>query len=399
LDYENMSKEELIAYLIDVERKRAFSYEDQIKLAAIDSSPFTLWASNRDCIIRIWEGKCESLYGYSREYAIGKDFVDLFVAEHEKDQAREDQIAIIDHDEIFHNIANDFGKSGNTLQLLTNCWRFVDPATGEVWNMEMGLIVDYFDQERERLNQVIEESRILKSRVTEFLKLVGQYEQQFRDRRRSIESTIRGFDITKIAKSKRDEYLSEKKAIFDGNKIIETRLQETKDKYISEVSVCGSADKCTKLSNEFEDAYDDILSELEEVSSDFQDMIDNYSNKNEVNDTNIVRKDLVIEDVHALYKERSSRAFELRTKIQDSINEYKRAMGEKATNTSYLGELNTSYSTIDVVINKIDLIKDDATKKIQQAVSLDEINAISSEMHASYEEIDTQLGDLAGRYK
>lgn len=149
-----MTKEELITYIKELESKRAFTYEDQMKLEILDNSPFTVWASDRNCIIKLWMGQCESLYGFSSKEVIGKDFVDLFVAKDEKVAARRDQINIIDNGAIFHNIANDIGKNGNTLQLITNCRRIIDPVSGECWNAEMGLIIDYLEQEKDRLKMI-----------------------------------------------------------------------------------------------------------------------------------------------------------------------------------------------------------------------------------------------------
>lgn len=175
LNYDEMTKEELIQYIKECKEKRAFTYEDQMKLAFLDSSPFTLWASDRNCRIKLWMGQCEALYGYKSEDVLGKDFVDLFVAVDEQKAAREDQISIIDDGAVFHNIANDVGKNGNTLRLLTNCWRLKDPISGEYWNAEMGLIIDFFNQEVVRLEQIITESRMLKTRVTQFIDCTKQY--------------------------------------------------------------------------------------------------------------------------------------------------------------------------------------------------------------------------------
>ena len=62
LNYDEMTKEELIQYIKECKEKRAFTYEDQMKLAFLDSSPFTLWASDRNCRIKLWMGQCEALY-------------------------------------------------------------------------------------------------------------------------------------------------------------------------------------------------------------------------------------------------------------------------------------------------------------------------------------------------
>ena len=74
IDYENLTREELIELLKDLETKRAFSFEDQMKLLILDESPFTIWASDRNCKITFWSGKCESLYGYTASQAMGQDY-------------------------------------------------------------------------------------------------------------------------------------------------------------------------------------------------------------------------------------------------------------------------------------------------------------------------------------
>lgn len=147
-DYDKWTKEELITYIENLEKKRAFSHVDQLKLLILDRSPFTIWASDRNCIIRMWEGQCESMYGRKKEEVIGQDFVDLFVAKDEQTAARRDQIEIIDKGKEFHNIANDQGRNGNTLQLITNCFRVLDPESGEYWNAEMGVAIDYYEEEK-----------------------------------------------------------------------------------------------------------------------------------------------------------------------------------------------------------------------------------------------------------
>lgn len=39
MDYENMTKEELIVYIEEIKAKRAFAYEDQMKLLILDNFP------------------------------------------------------------------------------------------------------------------------------------------------------------------------------------------------------------------------------------------------------------------------------------------------------------------------------------------------------------------------
>jgi len=149
MDFEKMSREELIAKLKELENRRAFTCEDHMKLIILDESPFTIWASDRDCKITFWAGRCESLYNRTWKEVKGKDYVPLFVADNEQAAARRDQIKIIDDAEVFHNFANDKNKYGNTLPLLTNCFRIKDPScTDKYWNAEMGLIIDFLDEEK-----------------------------------------------------------------------------------------------------------------------------------------------------------------------------------------------------------------------------------------------------------
>ena len=61
MDYEKLTKEELISLLNELEGQRAFTYEDRMKLEILDQSPFTIWASDRDCKITFWDGQCERL--------------------------------------------------------------------------------------------------------------------------------------------------------------------------------------------------------------------------------------------------------------------------------------------------------------------------------------------------
>lgn len=61
MDYDKLTKEELISLLRELESQRAFTYEDRMKLEILDQSPFTIWASDRDCKITFWDGQCEHL--------------------------------------------------------------------------------------------------------------------------------------------------------------------------------------------------------------------------------------------------------------------------------------------------------------------------------------------------
>ncbi len=205
MDYSAMSKEQLIDHLEKLREERAFTYEDRMKLLILDHSPFTVWASDRDCIIKLWMGQCEALYGYSSREAIGKDYVDLFVAEDEKIAARRDQIEIVDNDKVFHNIANDVAKNGNSVQLITNCRRIQDPDTGEFWNAEMALVVNYFEEEKELLRGRIEESQRIKASIAKFIENKKKVQEEFERRKSLVNDSMRKCEENATRLRKRTE--------------------------------------------------------------------------------------------------------------------------------------------------------------------------------------------------
>src|SRR5216683_4329787 len=98
------------------------SPQAQLKLAIFDRLPMPIWACDRDCRIVFWNSAAARLYGYSAEEAIGHNFVDLFVNEAEKEQARIDCVDIIDNDRPIRNMADDIDKHGNTRKLVTQCF-------------------------------------------------------------------------------------------------------------------------------------------------------------------------------------------------------------------------------------------------------------------------------------
>lgn len=55
----------------------------------------------------------------------------------------------------------------------------------------MGLIIDYLEQEKDRLKTIIAESQQIKQCVTQFIKGANQYKDSFIERIASIKSAIR----------------------------------------------------------------------------------------------------------------------------------------------------------------------------------------------------------------
>lgn len=144
---ENKSREELLEELQGLRRRikelesvRPISHDEKLLLDIIDRAPFTIWACNRDFIIKLWNKKCEENYGYRASEAIGKSFVELFVSEPEREQSRIDCLAIIDEDTVFENfLAWDKSRGNKDRVMLTNCFRIYDEGLKEFLQAEVGL--------------------------------------------------------------------------------------------------------------------------------------------------------------------------------------------------------------------------------------------------------------------
>lgn len=314
-----MTREELISYLEYLMTQRAFSYEDRMKLAILDESPFTIWASDRNCKIRLWEGKCEALYGYSKTQAIGKDYVDLFVSEDEQVAARKDQLSIIDENAVFHNIANDKGKHGNTLRLITNCFRIKDPISNEYWNAEMGLIIDYLEQEKKRLEHTITESQLIKSCVSQFIEITKQYKEHFQNRKKSISTAIRTTEKAAVSMRRRNEFKERINPIQELLKKIEESLESLIIEYCSKMKSCDSYEKCENVRREFVDNYNNTLDNFEDIIVDIEEISTLFNS-----DTSIVQfQDAIIKEAGIKNSELTNKFHELYRKVESEIADYK----------------------------------------------------------------------------
>ena len=392
LNYDEMTKEELIQYIKECKEKRAFTYEDQMKLAFLDSSPFTLWASDRNCRIKLWMGQCEALYGYKSEDVLGKDFVDLFVADDEQKAAREDQISIIDDGAVFHNIANDVGKNGNTLRLLTNCWRLKDPISGEYWNAEMGLIIDFFNQEVVRLEQIITESRMLKTRVTQFIDCTKQYKGQFLERKKLVNEAIRECDRKAVAQKKRKEFKAKTKEVKSGLAEIEEKINTIIEDYLNKVKACGSSSECENLIQKFKSDCDGVLFQFEDLITDFQEISLEYDEKGGT----IFGKDSLLKDVAVVYGAYYSKAFNLKIRIEKEIDDYK-SLGNISEESLVLSSLLELREAIESILKRISKIELEVYEKVTQLKSEEEISIIRESVNKEYENIDKCIKEIEDR--
>lgn len=119
-------------YIASLERKiRSISMQLEFpELMVFDELPVSFWVSfgrERDYAICFWNKGAEQIYGYTKEEAIGVSFVDLFVDEHAKAQAKIDTDRVIYDDKFVHPsncIALDRNKNGEEVVLLTNVFKY-----------------------------------------------------------------------------------------------------------------------------------------------------------------------------------------------------------------------------------------------------------------------------------
>lgn len=112
--------------------------------ALLDQVPVSFWMSrghDGGYEIVLWNAAASRIYGYTKEEAIGTSFLDLFVDEPQKDQAKEDADRIIAGVPLtvpaVNCIAIDRDREGNPVALLTNAFR-VD-FQGELFQAEIAV--------------------------------------------------------------------------------------------------------------------------------------------------------------------------------------------------------------------------------------------------------------------
>lgn len=172
LKYENLSVNE---FLEKLKKLRAYNREDRFILAAVDNSPFSLWACDNKFIIKYWEGACEKLYHHTRSEILDHEtnYLTKFVTKDERNQSEIDCTKIIEgkaEPGEFHNkIAYDVNNSGGQVCLLTNCFRLKDPNTGEMLQVEFGLDASNLNEVSEEYDELIKAAKKLKSDKKELL--------------------------------------------------------------------------------------------------------------------------------------------------------------------------------------------------------------------------------------
>lgn len=270
-----MSKKELIEYINDIISQRAFTYEDRMKLAILDQSPFTIWASDRNCKIKLWTGRCEELYGYTHETALGRDYVDLFVAPDEQRAARIDCVDIIDNGTIFHNLANDTGRNGK-IELLTNCFRVKDVITGEYLQAEMGLIISFLEQERDRLTKIINESKKIELIINALLCDVNKKKELYNSKRKNMYNMFLSAEKKAIREKKRTQFKKKASPLFSQIDHLQSNFSRTILEIQDKIRLCTTSEACESVIEEYDQYCNEIDLRFNEIRLDVDEILLQY---------------------------------------------------------------------------------------------------------------------------
>lgn len=388
---DSLTKEKLIALVTNIKKRRAFTYEDQMKLVILDSSRFTVWCSDRNCIIRFWSGQCQSLYGYTAEEAIGQDFVNLFVAEHERLAAREDQKKIIFDDEVFHNIANDEGRNGNILQLITNCRRITDPKTGEYWNAEMGLIIDNLEKERERLKVIVEESRKVKECVEQFRADAQDDKVRFSDVIRSIKLLIAECDKKAIELRKRTEFKKDCVEVEKKLKDLNKKFSESFETCLSKMQSCASLSDCRKVRGDFSDALEHFFEDLKDCEGDVCELSLKYESDPEKD--LIKEKDHLKNDISSKIRTLHARADKIKEYYEKETDDFEVSVSD-APNSPERRKIISKSKSAAQIVSSIDDMESSYPSQIDEVSNKDELADLENVFQQKMNDLDKKISEL-----
>lgn len=126
--------------------------------------PLPVWAAARDGTIQHWNKYAERSYHYKSSSILGEDFIELFVNDPEKIQARKDLHNIIEGFEgpEHFNMAEDKDTRGRTVRVLTCCFPVYDPRIKDVVQAEISFDVNMLDQHQAELQELHEDYRNFK---------------------------------------------------------------------------------------------------------------------------------------------------------------------------------------------------------------------------------------------
>lgn len=141
-----------------IKSKRAIKWKDRLLLQMVDKSPLTFWASDKNYIVRLWEGNSENVY---RRNMLDKKFTE-FISKAEMQNAMIDSISIINADEnnlcqLIADFSNyltmDMLGTQKPISIITNSMQLIDEDNNEKLYAEIGLPIDLEDVKTEYINR------------------------------------------------------------------------------------------------------------------------------------------------------------------------------------------------------------------------------------------------------
>lgn len=391
MDFNSMSKEQLIDYINEMRTKRAFTYEDRIKLAILDSLPFTIWASDRDCIVRLWEGQCEPMYGYKKEEILGKNYINIFVAKDEQAAARRDQIEIIDNNATFHNIANDRGRFGNILRLITNCCRIIDPDNGDYLNAEMGVSIAYYEEEKQKLEENIAEGRRIQSFNKQFLVDQQQHKDQFQERCNSLWIAIRKGKTDAAIHRCIEQYQKKVENIESGILDAKQEFESLLITYKLQVNECVTYTDCDNVKRQYLDACNNFLNNFSELAVQLEIINSEFNSGDDLT----AEKDDIMNETSQCNSRLAVIAQNLYSSAEKNYNDYK-SLGNITDTSERLQRLANLVDRATTLIEEINNVAKKIYRLIINATSKNEIIAVKEQMISDYNQIEEKIKVMRG---
>ena len=267
----NFSEKDVKEAIEQFKEIKAFTHKDQMILNIVDCLKFNIWAADRDCIITFWTGNCEEYYGIKEKDAIGKNFVELFVKEEEKEDAIKMQKEIIDKKETqYHSFANDYARTAQTNLILSTFDAAIkDIETGDYWNAEMAFRCDP-EKALNKLNSYQEIAEDVKKIKEEFYNIFNSFKKQKNILSKHVKKIKKAYETISSYEGKRVEFCH---AYDNLNKNVNLEaLDESVQKLKELIDGTYSLELCKKHKEELYDKMEELDDWFSNVKLDLSDV-------------------------------------------------------------------------------------------------------------------------------
>lgn len=108
-----------------------------------NKAPISMWACDSNYNIVLWNSGAEDIYGYTKDEALGSNYLELFVDEFEEEQSKIDCDRVIKSGWMQQNcLAYDKNKYGEQRYMLTNVFRIRPSFSVEAYQAEIGVVIN-----------------------------------------------------------------------------------------------------------------------------------------------------------------------------------------------------------------------------------------------------------------